>query len=350
MKKSRCIQSIFLIAIIFICDTKIAAQPIGYTYLNWDDITLVENNASPCDTSMVIITNRKYDPLNKGKEFLSNQIDPDGKLTYLIASCNNNQWTCSVRENFEEAMKSTKISNDFLFFVNGAGQTFPDLLDKCIRIDRLYDVNIIAFDWPSKEPGYSRIRTFYNAKKKARQSVFDFSETLLLLQNYKAGNKNLNKDIHFTLFMHSLGNHILEKFIESPLSNSLRANLFDNVLLNAAAVKQKNHRNWVEKMNFQNRIFITSNKKDYVLNGARLITFRRQLGERVKKPLAKNANYINFRNLVYLKHNYFIELPLLSSKPSLHYFYNTIFHGGSLKFEEGSRFKKRKDGLGYDIL
>ena len=348
--KNKGIHFVFLFAAIFMSDKKIFAQNFGYTFVDWDDISLLENNTVKCDTAILIITNRKYDPINNNKKYFGDEIDSHGKLTYLIACCDNNKWTIFVKETFEDAMRSININNDFLFFVHGDGQTFPNLLDRCIRIDRLYNVNIIAFDWPSKKSDFSKIRNYFNSKKNAKRSVSDFGKSLKHIQDFRAENRSTNDSIHYTLFFHSLGNYILEKFIKSPLNSSVTENLFDNILLNAPAVKQKRHRRWVEKMNFQKRIYITSNKKDFTLNGARLITFRRQLGERLKKPLARNANYINFRNLVYQKHNYFLDLQPASIYPSLSFFYRTLFHGRCLDLEEKSKFRKRKDGLGYDIL
>jgi hypothetical protein len=343
------LRVIFFFPLFLIFSVITRGQHSGYTFLSWENISLLEGPAVPSDTNIILITNRKFDPHSKDKAYFGNEIDPEGKLRYLVASCNNNKWTISLKETLEEAISLTKVSRDYLFFIHGDGQTLPDVLDRCIRIERLYAINVIAFDWPSKIPDFSRMRNFYNSKRNAKRSVTALEESLIEFGNYISQNGKNHDIIHSTLFVHSLGNFIIKKFVDNSTAISAKTK-FDNILLNAPAVKQKKHRKWVEKLNFQKKIYITSNKKDRTLYGAHLITFRRQLGERLRKPLAKNAIYINFLNLVGKRHNYYLDLPLLERYPSISFFYKSIFHGEYLDPEYKARFKKRKDGLGYDIL
>jgi hypothetical protein len=339
-----------LIVFLLSGSVNIHAQFSGYTFLSWEGISLVDHHEADSDTNIIVITNRKFDPHNKDKIYFGNEIDPEGKLRYVVASCNSNQWTLQVKESFEEAIKSSRGGKDFLFFVHGDGQTLPNVLDRCIRIDRLYSVNVIAFDWPSKVPDYSRTRNFYNSRKNAEQSVPDFAESLLKFRNYRALQENRSDTIHASLFVHSLGNHILRKYMETSFDSTLKGSLFDNIILNAPAVSQKGHNEWIERLNFQQRIYITSNQKDRTLYGAHLITFSRLLGEKLGKPLAGNAHYINFKNLVGKRHNYYLELTLLKDQPGIRFFYHTVFHGAYMDPQNKARFQKRKDGLGYDIL
>jgi hypothetical protein len=343
-------QILFLIAFVLTGSVNIHAQFSGYTFLSWEGISFADHQDPGCDTNIIVITNRKFDPQNKDKIYFGNEIDPEGKLRYVVACCNNNKWTLIIKESFGEAIQSAKGGKDFLFFVHGDGQTFPNVLDRCIRIDRLYNINVIAFDWPSRVPGYSNARNFYNSKKNAGLSVSGFEESLLKFRDYMGSHQNGDDSIHASLFVHSLGNHILRKYIETSFDSSFRGGLFDNIILNAPAVRQQGHNKWIERLNFQQRIYITSNQKDRILKGAHLITFRRILGENLGKPLARNANYINFKNLVGNRHNYYLELTLLRSQPGIRFFYNSVFHGANLDPENKARFKKRKDGLGYDIL
>jgi hypothetical protein len=343
------LRVIFFIALFLICNASVNAQTAGYTFLTWENISLETTDSGISDTNIVIITNRKFDAQNKDGFFFGNEIDSDGKLRYLVASCNQNKWRICLKESFEQAMQSIKINNDFLFIVHGDGKTFPNLLDRSIRTERLYGLNLLVFDWPSKVPGYSRMKNYFNSRRNAGVSINAFKEALKIFGNYRLANTTINDTIHCSLFVHSLGNYILKGLVENSMDTSIKME-FDNLIMNAPAVQQKGHKSWVGKMNFQKRIYITSNQKDRTLYGAHIVTFRRQLGEKLRKPLADNASYINFKNLVGKKHNYYLDLELFSDHPSIREFYKDIFHGEYLDPLNKLRFKVRKDGLGYDIL
>jgi hypothetical protein len=126
--------------------------------------------------------------------------------------------------------------------------------------------------------------------------------------------------------------------------------------MNAAAVNQDFHNKWVEKLNFQQHIYITSNKQDFNLKGVRIFTKDgKQLGEKVKHPLAQNAVYINFTKAVGFRfptgttHTYFIgKVPEKSL--NIRNFFSTILHGNSIDLNNTHHFEKRKDNLGYNII
>jgi hypothetical protein len=62
-----------------------------------------------------------------------------------------------------------------------------------------------------------------------------------------------------------------------------------------AAVNQKNHNLWAEQLIFQKRLCITCSRQDFNLKGVRILTKDgKQLGEKIKEPLATNAQYVNF--------------------------------------------------------
>jgi hypothetical protein len=334
---------------LFLFSVNASAQNSGYTFLSWEDISLVAKNSVASDTNIIIITSRNFDGLNKDGRFLGNEIDPDGKLRYLVASCNRNSWSVCMKESFHEAMNCIKVNNDFLFLVHGDGKTFPDLLDRCIRTDRLYGLTMVVFDWPSRIPGYSRMRNYFNSRRNANASISSLKDALTIFENYRTENRPVKDTLHYSLFVHSLGNIILKGLVGESMNRSLHQK-FDNVIMNAPAVKQKKHSVWVSKMDFQKRIYITSNQKDRTLYGAHIITFQKQLGEKLRKPLAKNAHYINLKNLVGKKHNYYLDLELFSQQPGIKTFYKDLFHGKELDPLNKEKFKSRKDGLGYDLL
>jgi hypothetical protein len=116
-----------------------------------------------------------------------------------------------------------------------------------------------------------------------------------------------------SMFFHSLGNYYLEYLVLQTKSLCGPPALFDNLALNAAAVNQDQHQEWVEKLFFNCRIYITSNVSDFNLKRARFFTKDgKQTGEKIKLPLAENAKYVNFKKPVgfrlptWATHTYFI--------------------------------------------
>ncbi|MBS4014424.1 MAG: hypothetical protein KGZ97_11835 [Bacteroidetes bacterium] len=121
-------------------------------------------------------------------------------------------------------------------------------------------------------------------------------------------------------------------------------------------MRQYNHKEWLEKIKCNNQIYVISNRHDFNLKGARIFTLAgKQLGEVLHKPLAPNANYINFSRSVglrfpsYLSHTFFIgKIPQQSE--NIRKFYHDLMHGKSPDFDNEKSFVIRKDGLGYDII
>jgi len=158
------------------------------------------------------------------------------------------------------------------------------------------------------------------------------------------------------MFLHSLGNYYLENLVIQTKSLCGPPAVFDNLVLNAAAVNQEQHNEWVEKLNFQHRIYITSNVSDFNLKGARIFTKDgKQLGEKIKPPLAETAIYVNFTKAVGFRfptgttHTYFIgEVP--DKSMNIRQFYKDIMHGLEPDLQDAQMFKTRSDGLGHDII
>jgi hypothetical protein len=158
------------------------------------------------------------------------------------------------------------------------------------------------------------------------------------------------------MLFHSLGNLYMKKLIKQNLQSGLPESLFDNIILNAAAVNQENHKEWVEKLRIQDQLYITCNKQDFNLKGVRIFTSDgKQLGEKIKSPLAINATYIQFNKSVGFRfptgqtHTYFIgKIPAVNNNVKACYY--DLFHGSNPNLGNENKFMTRKDGLGYEIL
>ncbi|MFN3405247.1 MAG: hypothetical protein ACK40G_14200 [Cytophagaceae bacterium] len=299
----------------------------GNTYVDWDKIK-IDSSYVPAkeDTSIIIITNRKFENTKHIK--FSHDLQQEEKIHYLVAYWKNNEWIITCKNDFEQTTHSLTFHDDVLLYVHGDGKRFTDVLEAGIRMKKLYSVSYIAFDWPTRVDGLSSMENFYTSKKKLKRSKKCFEKFMLDFQSYRR-NYEID-DRNYTLLLHSLGNEFMRQYILSDAEKPSDI-LFDNIIMNAPAVKQRKHAKWVQKINFQKSIYITSNKRDFVLTGAKLITLQNQLGEKYRKPLAKNAEYIKFDIIAGRKHNYFLDMELLNTHSNIYQFYNTLFHSNEIE-------------------
>jgi hypothetical protein len=325
-------------------------------YVFTQNIILNQDTSFMCDDNIVIVSIQDlyFDSITH--KFLKADYSNIKDFTFLNACHSDTNWIITFKTNFESAIKQLDKKCDFVLYVHGDGATFNETLERSLILRDLYNVNVISFFWPSKVPDLNGLENFKNSCNNVKKYQAFFKSFLDMFQNYKESNSSDFTNLHSTLFFHSLGNYYLENLIHDSLCANFSKTLFDNIVLNAAAVPEKKHKDWVEKIKFQKNIFITSNKRDFSLNGVRVFADgEKQLGERVKKPLAKNAIYINFTDVIGLQikeghsHTYFLGKAINESQ-NIWNFYNKILHGGFPDLYDKTMFHKRKDGLGFDII
>jgi len=271
--------------------------------------------------------------------------------------CTNNIVIASIQKICFDSV-TTKFSKTDYSNINGFSFFNACRIDSnwLISSKKSYNVNVISFFWPSKVPELNGLKNFKNSFNNVKKYLAYFKTFLEMFQSYKINNSAAFANVHCTLLLHSLGNYFIENLVLDSLCSDLTKDLFDNIVLNAAAVPEKKHKAWVEKLNFQKNIFIISNKKDFSLNGVRLFAkWKRQLGERVKKPFAENAVYINFTKAIGFQtkggnsHTYFLGKTINESS-NIKNFYSDILNGKSPNINDSAMFHKRKDGSGFDIV
>jgi hypothetical protein len=310
-----------------------------------------------CSDSIVfVITNKLCDSLQNKLCDFKNYTDLINPLKYYVFESLNSISNCQQIDGIENLNEILNCDKDILLFIHGDGKTTNDAVIRGLTIQNLYDVKVIIFSWPSKMEKENGIKNFKNSKKNIELGIGKFKEMLSQIQELKKMRDLQTKKIHISLFMHSLGNYYMERIVKDSLLNGLQDELFDNIIFNAAAVSQKEHSKWMDKLHIQKRIYITSNKQDFNLNGVRIFTkSRKQLGERLKLPLSENANYINFTKAIgfmfptHLTHTYFLGR-ITKEKENVHQFYFNLFHGEKIELNDSTSFIRRKDGLGYNIL
>jgi len=320
------LYSIFLILCTartgFTQNGKPAAEP--YSYCGWNNMILNKTyQFTKKDSCLFVVSTRNYN--DTLKEFVDYDYDTTGTLKYFAVYFKGNNWTAVPYPTLEKLLELKESFKDFVVFTEGLGKTFTSGVDRGTKLMRIYNIDELFFDWPTQRPYMKRgknIKTTYLVSAKVAKPYAVFLEEF---QNYK--NTHASKFKTTTLFFHSMGNLILMYDLKSELFKNIKPGLADNVLLNAACVPQHKHAEWLSKLSFSKNIFVTVNKKDRNLNGARLIFFRHQLGQKVKQPLCPNVHYINFSKVLHKEHNYYLIRTLLAQKPFLKQFYADMFKG-----------------------
>src|SRR6056297_2503003 len=234
---------------------------------------------------IIVITNRLGDPLKESCDKLQNYVDQ--KLELKVYRFHKGDSLFCVKKNgFNELEKWLSDSGDWILFVHGDGKSFKDAAVRGLKIQHIYDVNVIVFAWPSKMTNGTGIKNVKNSKKNIETGINSFRDLLIMIQKYKKEHQWPGIDNHISLFLHSLGNYYLEYAVNNSLLKNIDDELFDNLILNAAAVEQEGHVDWLSRLDIQKRIYVNSNKHDFTLNGLRLFSKAgKLLGERVKHPI-----------------------------------------------------------------
>lgn len=306
--------------------------------------------------TIYIITNRTIDTTHENLSF-NNDVNQNTQLTYLKVSLNKSEKIVSQLLKHDNFM--TQIcdkTTDWLLFIHGDSKTYEQSVKRGFDIQNLHKINVVVFSWSSKAKGITGLKNLNNSKRNVLKSMLHFNELLAFMDSFKKENLAFNENVKLSMLLHSLGNLYLENLAKEPAVERKFNKIFDNVIINSAAVDQKMHQDWVEKITFQERIYITNNKSDFNLKGKHIFSKDgNQLGEKAKKPLAENANYVQFSKSVGFRfptgttHTYFIgNVP--NKSQNIRDFYFNAFHGCQIDFSDQSHFIKRNKGVGYYIL
>lgn len=306
--------------------------------------------------SIYVITNRAIDTTHEELDF-NYKVNETPSLTFLKVTLNDSLEIVSQDLNYNDFMSEicTKTS-DWLLFVHGDAKTYNESVQRGFDIQNTYNVNIIVFSWPSEVPDINGLKNFKNSENNVSKSVDHFIQLLSFMKDFQESNSVFQQNANLSMFLHSLGNLFLKKLVDSTNNEIIYDTIFENIIMNSAAVNRENHEDWVEKLSFQKRIYITNNHYDYSLKGLHLYTRHgNQLGEEFNDVVAKNANYVHFTEAVGFRtptsttHTYFIgEVP--GQSENIRSFYFDVIHGDQVDFSDSYQFVKRKEGLGYDIV
>jgi len=347
---------------------------------------------------MFLITNRALDKAGKGLNVFGKKPNAEGpnelrlvevnrvkkswqvkevadKLTSEVVKTLNSkfklgldaskQWHGSLKvacELFEQARTQQKA---ILFFTHGYNNDVEDVLEAAIEIENLYDVIVVPFTWPANGGGViSGTASYLSDKADARVSAGAMNRTIGKIQQLhlmltaarksqlrerackKHPDNTQEADAYFTQLMekdctvtlnllcHSMGNYLFKSTFKSS-DNATSQLVFDNVCLVAADANNKNHANWVERIDVRNRVNIVINERDSALKASRIKPGDEQLarlGHYTKRLDSANAHYIDITGADHVgsEHTYF-KGDAVKKNAALKEMFHEMFNGRSVE-------------------
>jgi len=250
------------------------------------------------------------------------------------------EWYASLEVACELFERASTEQKSILFFVHGYNNDVEDVLKAAYEIESLYNVIVVPFTWPANGGGViSGTGAYLSDKSDARVSAGALNRTIGIIQQLhlllthslqlrrqkEAFNKhpdNPNAEaslftklmaadcsVTINLLCHSMGNYVLKHTL-STSENETSGLVFDNICLVAADTNNKDHANWVEKLDVRKRVYVVINENDSALRASRIKPGKEQkarLGSYLKKLNSPNAAYIDFTdaNGIGTEHTYF---------------------------------------------
>ena len=248
------------------------------------------------------------------------------------------------RTEFNALRKSLAEKNrNCLFFVHGFNQSFDKNLEKSFLVQKMHDVAVVAFSWPSN-PGGFVLDEYWHAKQTARASVGALDSALEKFGRYIT--TPFDEDslagcrVRISLITFSLGNFLLQNYVAGALYDT-GARLFENVVLCQADVDSGGHGEWVDRINLGKRLYVTINEDDKILGWAERASGRDRLGRTARNLTSKRAVYFDFTDGQNIgdKHGLFYE----ETNPSVVGFFRTVLNGGRGEAVSGFEYDERRN-------
>ena len=246
------------------------------------ELRLVEVTQTRSGKRVTPFPNKKLTPEEKKK--LSLPADEEAYPSDLIA-----------RRIFNRAKR---LKKNLLLFVHGFNNNVESVVERALRLQKRFDVEVLAFSWPANGGGVYGALSYKSDKKDARASIGALDRvlekvggSLRRLRGEEAqkvrdsADRRMERDaetrdeflaralarqcpVRVSLMLHSMGNYLFKQLLKSSLYVGEEL-LFDNVVMVAADANSENHQSWVDRVQFRNRLYITINENDSALKLSR---------------------------------------------------------------------------------
>ena len=203
------------------------------------------------------------------------------------------------------------------------------------------------FSWPSNPGGFIPIE-YQRARAISESSAIALDRTFEAMGRYFREVREEPCEVSFNLLVHSLGNYLFEHFIRSPILAG-ETRFFDNIILNAADVDLLGHSEWIDKIQYSLRVYITINERDRVLDASDAINIDR-LGNTVRDLKSERAIYMDLTHGqdVGKKHQHFGTTALANENVKT--FFDAAFAGLPAQDALGEAVRFNEQNNTYEIL
>jgi hypothetical protein len=302
--------------------------------MEWDCVVVTDSPLPENVEKFLIITNRPYIADAPDGQIFPNEISEFRKVTYMLAACDGEKWLLNRVNDFMAGITAVDNGRDILLFVHGHGKSFPAVLTRGSQISDKYAVSMILFDWPSFNSNFNK------SLSRVRRCSENYYNLLLQLQEYRSC--YMHPDQHLSMLLHSLGNYFLTHLVVNGNNQYIDEKIFDNIIMNSAAVRSKEHGRVLSEIGMQENLYVIFNNKDKVLKGAHLLTTGKMLGNVVIQPLAAGATYIDFTLVAGTQHTYFAGYHQFEfDLPAFEQVFDTAFHGGRVDLSNPKMFSRK---------
>ena len=213
--------------------------------VDWSNIELNLEGQPKSPARILIVTNRLFNTEDADEEPFSNELSEYRDVTYLLASCEEGAWQLFPAEDLFTGLSEIDNGDDILLFVHGHGKDLPLVLTRSNQIQERYDVSMLVFDWPSYNSNFNK------SLSRVRRCGENFYNLQLQMKEYRQDKMEAGQ--HLSLLMHSLGNYFLTHMVVNGNNQYMEEKIFDNIIMNAAAVRAKEHGEVLSRVRIQIR-------------------------------------------------------------------------------------------------
>lgn len=322
----------------------------------WKNVRLADSDAKASSPgyNVIVATNRRIAP--GVLRFALEEREP-GRIKYFQVFYEDTVFYIrplpSLGASLDVAARNPDVfKKPWLVYAEGFGKVFTSGIDRALRLARQHDVQVLYLDYPSFNSKKGMLRNYGFVVYNARVAHADFAPVLDSFYRYRQEGLTGNGPV--SLFFHSMGNYILQEWLKNDaLKIANREPWAANLILNAPCVPQQKHRKWLGKARLAQRVYVHYNPRDRTLNGAHLLSLRRMLGERPRRPLCSTAVYVNFHPLADRRHSNFTRL--IDHPPPIEraiLYYSQVFRGEEAPLGDTLYFRNPSvyRGIGYDFL
>lgn len=246
------------------------------------------------------------------------------------------------RQIFHACLESLhNTGRNCVLYVHGFNKEFRETLEQARSIHDRYGVATVLFSWPSNPGGWNPGEEYRMAQSIARQSTIAFDRVLGLLGAFFGEIDPAQCSNSFNLLVHSLGAYLFEDFVRDPIFAG-QTRLFDNIVLHQADVDLISHTEWVDKLRFSRRVYVTINERDKFLDLSDVINPDR-LGNTVRNLSGKHAIYLDFTDArnVERKHQLFEKAAAVN--PHVEKIFERLLGGAKAEIGSGIRYDSERN-------